>query len=64
MSNRVVKFDKQEVFNIEIQDKLREVMRLCKINKIPAFFTAATYGDEDNTKYYSEIESPDRKSVV
>lgn len=48
-------FDKTEVFDTQIQEKVDEVLRLCNRERIPMFFCAAVKNSEEGTEYRKEM---------
>jgi hypothetical protein len=48
-------FDKTDVFDAQIQEKVDEVLRLCNRERIPMFFCAAVKNSEEGTEYRKEM---------
>jgi hypothetical protein len=54
---KVTVYDKEELFKKDVKPLLDELMRVCAVNKIPAFFTCAVKSLPDQTVYSSDMFS-------
>lgn len=55
---KVTTYDKTKIFEEKVLPHLKEAMKECSLNQIPAFVTVATKNSEEGTTYYSDMISP------
>lgn len=64
MADELTIYDKEKLFKEEIKPVMQKLVRLCAINKIPCFVTAAVKNNENGTKYISDMNSPVTNEIV
>ena len=50
--------ENEKIIKSRLAAPLTEIMKICKQEKIPFFFSAVASDDETKTKYFSEILTP------
>lgn len=51
-------FDKQDIYELKIQPKVAELVKICSREDIPLFVAACTKNDENGTEYQKEAVTP------
>lgn len=65
MENRkITPFHKKEEYRKKVEDKVKEVLRLCNQNDIPCIMIFGVDSTEDQTDYAIEYLSPGQKNQI
>jgi hypothetical protein len=57
-------FDKTDVFETEIQEKIDEILRICNRERIPMFFCAAVKNSPEGTEYRKEMFATSSNNIL
>lgn len=52
---KYTEYDKTDVYNSEILEKVQELLKVCNKEQIPAFISLAVKNDEEKTEYVNEM---------
>ncbi len=55
MAAKYTKYDKTDVFDSTINDKIQELIQLCNAEQVPIFVSVAVANDENHTEYRNDM---------
>ena len=53
--SKYTEFDKKEIYEDFVEEKILELVRLCNQHKLPFFMTVAVANDDNHTEYKSNM---------
>lgn len=52
---KYTEYNKEEVYEKELMEKIQEILRICNKEQLPIFISVAVKNDENKTKYVNEM---------
>ena len=57
-------YDKRNIFEAEIEEKIHELLQQCEEAKIPIFISAAVKNDADGTEYKEKMYDSRKNDII
>lgn len=55
MPGKYTKYDKTDIYNSVINNKIQEIIQLCNAEQLPIFISVAVANDDKGTEYRNEM---------